>query len=949
MKLPQLNKKFNWNYTALAFALPMALMMIVYFITSITPFGSYTLLYSDNYHQYYPFFRQFRDAIRSGSGLQWTWSVGAGIDYLGMISYYLGSPLNLLSVLLPESWTLPYFTLLMPIKLSLASGFFAIMLKKLFGKDDLSLVLFGSFYALCAWALGYQWNIMWLDSFALLPLVALGTVLLLRDRNFVLYTIALALSVLSNYYIGFFVCLFVFLLFWCYEISRFKDLWRFFADLCCIGAFTLLALGMTAVLEIPTLASLQTTYSSINQFPDGFTLNIVSAEAQAAAKEAWSAYTTAKEAGDATFMLWLKAISSAFPVVFGGMREVAGQIGGGQTPTYMDGLPNLYCGVFPIALGFLFLLSKDVRFRDKLCSVALLTLFVVSFLFRQLDYIWHGFHFTNQIPYRFSFLFSFVVLYMAYRAWLLRDRFSLRQIILAGVLSVAVLAVGKHDTTDTLYWLFNFVFLGVYLMCMIVSHVQFPKLSHILSATTAEEETDASEVTPDSQARYHRRRQVTSMVLACTMALELVLHTVLFFSGFSIADYDYPKKEDQAAALFQKLEELDDGSSLFYRTEVTHAQTLNDGALNGYNGLSTFTSSANVKTTEFMLCLGAAGYNSWNRYCYEESSPVSTLFLNLKYLVERDGEVEGNCYFDPVLTENGMTVLENNAYLPLGFLTQSALSDVEFNTSSHSFAFQNTLFKAATGLDANVWSDNLTPTVTTTGDIQMIKDVSGYTKFSTGSNGGTMTYTYNITRKGFMCLDMNFYKMKQFSVWLNGEKLYSESYSLAQMLSVGDVKPGDKVEVKITCKPNFSSTSMSLYTAIMNEDVFRQGYEILNRSTLQLTQADSTYFSGTINCDRDGLLYTSIPQNGNWKAYVDGVETEVTLIGACMVGVPLTKGAHTVEFRYENRALLIGSLISLGSAAVFVVVIVVDHQLRRKKAEEKALLKALRSKNKHKK
>ncbi len=930
MKLPQFRKKYNWNYTALAFALPMTLMMVIYFITSITPFGSYTLLYSDNYHQYYPFFYQFRASIRSGAGLQWTWSVGGGIDYLGMISYYLASPLNLLSVLLPDSWVLTYFTLLMPIKLSLASGFFAIMLKKLYGKNDLSLTLFGSLYALCAWALGYQWNIMWLDSFALLPLVALGTVLLLRDRKYLLYTISLALAVLSNYYIGFFVCIFVFLLFWCYEISRFKNLWRFFADLFYIGVFTVLALGMTAVLEIPTLASLQTTYSSSSTFPEGFTLNIVSAEAQTAAKEAWTAYTTARDAGDPTLSLWFKAIVAGFPVVFGGMQEVAGQIGGGQTPTYMSGLPNLYCGVLPIALGFLFLMSRDVKIRDKLCSVGLLTLFILSFLFRQLDYIWHGFHFTNQIPYRFSFLFSFVVLYMAYRAWLLKDSFNLRQIIFAGVFSVAVLAFGQHDSSDILYWLFNLVFLAVYFLCLLISHPDYPLLTRILSRATAPEDATVLKIEPVSQPNLPRRRQITSAVLAGTMVLEMVLYTALFFSGFSIRDYDYPKNEDKAAQLFQHLNELDDGSDLFYRTEVTHRQTLNDGALNGYNGLSTFTSSANVKTTNFMKCLGAAAQNNWNRYAYEESSPVSNLFLNLKYLVERDKETEGNTYFDPVLTENGMTVLENNAYLPLGFLAGSELADIEFTDSS--FAFQNKLFKAATGLTKDVWSHTPLPTVSTTGTVTLEKENSGWVKFSTGTGGGTLTYTYDIQQEGFMCMNINFYKMSAFSVYLNGEKLYTESYKLAQMLSVGDVKPGDKVEVKITCTANYTSTTMSLYSSIMDEQVYRQGYDILNASTLQLTEANSTYFSGTIDCNRDGLLYTSIPQNGNWKAFVDGEEAQITLVGDCMVSVPLTEGQHTVEFRYENRSLQIGGLISLGCAGVFAIIIVVDYTLRKKRA-----------------
>ena len=266
MKLPD-NQKFKWNYTALAFLLPVSIILLIFFITSVTPFGSYTLLYSDNYHQYYPFFRQFRQALREGDGLLWTWSVGMGMDYLALISYYLASPLNLLSVLVPEKWVLTYFTLLMPIKLGLASGFFAIMVKKLFGSDDLSLPLFGSFYALCAWALGYQWNIMWLDTFALLPLMALGTVLLLQDGKYLLYTIVLTLSIFANYYVGFFTCIFVFLLFCCYEICRFRSIGRFFLDLVRIGVFTVLAIGMTAILELPAWEALKDTHSSVNQFP----------------------------------------------------------------------------------------------------------------------------------------------------------------------------------------------------------------------------------------------------------------------------------------------------------------------------------------------------------------------------------------------------------------------------------------------------------------------------------------------------------------------------------------------------------------------------------------------------------------------------------------------------------------------------------------------------------
>jgi hypothetical protein len=60
----------------------------------------------------------FRDVLRSGNSLVYNWSIGTGLDYLGLIAYYLGSPLNLISVILPDSWVLPYFELLLPLKKS---------------------------------------------------------------------------------------------------------------------------------------------------------------------------------------------------------------------------------------------------------------------------------------------------------------------------------------------------------------------------------------------------------------------------------------------------------------------------------------------------------------------------------------------------------------------------------------------------------------------------------------------------------------------------------------------------------------------------------------------------------------------------------------------------------------------------------------------------------------
>ena len=410
MKLPLPNKR-KINALALAFLLPFAGMLMLMLISGCEPFGNRTFLYSDAWHQYYPFFLNYREALRSGDSLLYNWDLGMGMDYLGLISYYLASPLNLLSVIVPKAWLLEYFNLLHPVRLGLAGLFFAYFLKELFRKEDISIAVFGGFYALCAWALGYKWNVMWVDTFALLPLVVLGTVKLLRDKKFILYTLSLFLAVFSNYYIGFFVCIFVFLLFFCYEICRWKGFKRFFLDLCRIALFSALAIGMTAILELPAFAALQTTQSSVNSFPNGFSVNIVSGEAVTEARSAWNAFKLAKKAGEeGLFTLWFDAVKASIPPLLDGMQKVAGKMNGGLVPSFKEGLPNLYCGVGTIILSFLFLTTKHVKLRDKICCVVLLVFFMLSFIIRQLDYIWHGFHFTNMIPYRFSFLYSFVML-----------------------------------------------------------------------------------------------------------------------------------------------------------------------------------------------------------------------------------------------------------------------------------------------------------------------------------------------------------------------------------------------------------------------------------------------------------------------------------------------------------------------------------------------------------
>ncbi|MDO5400874.1 MAG: YfhO family protein [Eubacteriales bacterium] len=855
---------------ALAFAIPCVGMLFVMLISQYEPFGKYSMLYSDMYHQYYPFFAAFRRALRSGDGLLYTWSTGLGMDYLGLISYYLASPLNLLSVLVPEGWLLEFFSLLVPVKLGLAGLFFALFLQKTFRRTDWSTAVFGGCYGLCAWALGFQWNVMWLDTFALLPLVVLGLKALLEEKKFLLYTGTLFLSIFSNYYIGLFTCIFVFLTFFVYQFCRWGGWKKFFADLFRVGLFSVLAIGMTAILELPALAALQTTQSSVNKFPTGFRLNI-------ADEHTWKGLLDA-------------------------MRQVAGNMGGAIKPNFKEGLPNLYCGIFSILLMFLYLLSPDVRLRDKLCAVGLLVFFNLSFIIRQLDYIWHGFHFTNMIPYRFSFLYSFVVLYMAYRAWTLRQRFDGRRVVLAALLTAGILACCKDLKTTVpvgsldipVYIIYNGVFLALYTMALLAG-----------AGREAEDEPGA----------------IGKKLLLGILCAELVGTLVcfgLYFTGTSVANY--PKGTEHTASVIRYMHERE-ADNPFFRAETTHSQTLNDGALNNYNGITTFTSSANVHVTEFMKALGFSAKNTYNRYLYEESSPVADLFLGLKYRIERDGRDRSSSFYTVANSFGSTTLLENRAYLPLAFLAEEALGELTFDASVNAFHFQDQLFSAATGLNQDVWHRISGEDQQVTGtDTVTVEDVSagGSVRYSAEA-GGELSYSFTARRDGYACLHLNLPKRNDYHVSVNGADLYKETISLPQMIAVGDVKAGDVIGVRIEIDAGENSTA-TVSAAILDGELFWQGYERLNAATWRLTSFKPTRVAGVIRCDREGLLYTSIPQNGNWTATVDGRRTETVLVGDCMAALPLSQGTHEVVLTYRNPAFSLGWKISLLSALAFAAI-----------------------------
>ena len=360
----------------LSFIVPLIIMMAIYIMRDIFPGGENYYLRSDMYHQYAPFFSELWEKIRTGESLAYSWDIGMGTNFLALFGYYLSSPANWFIALFPQKWIVEVMDMMIIFKIALASFTFTYYLCKHNNKRHISAAIFGLFYALSGFVTAYSWNLMWLDSVLLFPLIILGLEKLVNEGKGLLYSISLGMAILSNYYIAIMICISCVIYFAIIMVSRpvpadkkdyLKAILRF-------GLYSLLAGGFAAIILLPEMAALEYTAS-----------------------------------GSFTFPKTLKRYFSFFTVFKRHLINTEVHLG-------LDHYPNIYCGVAVFVLIPLYLMSKKITKREKIVKIIAVFIFLTAFNMNIPNFVWHGLRYPNSLPCRQSFIYIFLILTLCYDA-----------------------------------------------------------------------------------------------------------------------------------------------------------------------------------------------------------------------------------------------------------------------------------------------------------------------------------------------------------------------------------------------------------------------------------------------------------------------------------------------------------------------------------------------------
>jgi uncharacterized membrane protein YfhO len=288
--------------------------------------------------------------------------------------------------------------------------------------------------------------------------------------------------------------------------------------------------------------------------------------------------------------------------------------------------------------------------KHKYLHGGLLLVLIVSFNTNWLNFAWHGFHYPNQLPYRNSFVYIFLLLSLAWPAYKSRAEFTGKQIgaVISTLLLLLLLTQKLSDKPlagQTLYatLIFLFIYAGV--------------------------------LTVDKVHRLHPAD--VAILLLITVVIELTtyalvtMHTIDTTEYLSSRDgYTTGAEVDQIRQELARIQKSDPG---FYRTEVIPPRTTNDGFLYQYRGLSIFASTMPTRPVQFFERLGYHS-NSLNSYKYEGSPIVLDSLFGIKYLIRRSNFIEDTLR-ECLNTTSELEVYRNPCALPPGFLAPEAARD----------------------------------------------------------------------------------------------------------------------------------------------------------------------------------------------------------------------------------------------------------------------------------
>ena len=638
----------------------------------------------------------------------------------------------------------------------------------------------------------------------------------------------------------------------------------------------------------------------------------------------------------------------------------------------MHGKPEIYCGMITTVLLPLFYMNKEIKWNKKVGYSFLVAVLFFSMYIKPADMMWHGGQTPNWLPYRYSFLMSFVLVSMAVMTFSKLEGLKLTIGKIAGVF-IGILALvmyfdakmpsfnyvkkGNIIYVDTVMtFVFGMILAGIYLVGLffISKNMKKAKTVNIISGVMT----------------------VVISAEACYNALDSfkkIDEEVAYSSRTS-----YYNEIQTGRDVTDELEKYD---SSLYRAEKTFFRCVNDNLAYGLRGISHSSSVMNTKIINFIETMGYSMRSYVTRY--DGNTPLADSMLGIKYVIDNNNNSSLlNPDYEPVFSydyknqkdeDKTLTVYRNPDALSIGYMIDNSITNLAFLGNDNPFNSQNMLLSTATGNTEFLNQD---------GSILINGNKEYYTRLDTEIStqqiqvspyGDQTLYTadadavdpiINIHFTAQTSDDIYMYlktqNEKAVNTWISSEKgsdgqftnhkslgsgSYFENHNYS-IVRVGSFEPGTEIEVRLTVRLNSTEPDKEEYTIIkdfqfyqFHKDLFDEDIALLKQNQWEISDYNDRYIEGTITAEDGQIMLTTIPSEPGWSIKVDGKKVEPVEILKAFIGIPLEPGTHTVTMKYTPPGFNLGVVtLILGIAIIVLIYLKSDKKIIAQLAEQQKKL-----------
>lgn len=845
-----MNKYFTkkTTYYLLASLLPLTIMSILLALQGIWWGSDTTILASDGFHQYVIFNQTLRNALHGDGSLLYTFTSGLGLNFYALSSYYLGSFLSPIVFFfdLPSMPNAMYLVTIVKFGLIGLSSFISLKGIHSHLRYEWGLLLSTSFSLMSFTSSQLEIN-SWLDVFILIPLILLGLHKVLRGQGHFLYYLSLTCLFVQNYYFG-------------YMTAIFLTLWTL------VQLFTLASNKLKVFLHFTALSILSALSSMFMLLPT---------------------YLDLQTHGETfTKIVNLKTEDSWYLDLF------AKQLVGSFDTTKFGSIPMISVGLLPLILALLFFTLKKVKWKVKLAYGLFFGFVIASFYLQPLNLFWQGMHAPNMFLYRYAWVFSTAIIYLAAETAMQLKQVSLKWIgfiiSLLGLGFLATYAFKDHyDFLEPVNFILTLEFLIAYLILFI------------------------------AYLHYGRTIRWIHLVFLAFSLLELGLHSHYQVGGLA-EEWHFPSLsnyQEKMADIDSLVNYTKETNTNFYRMERLLPQTGNDSMKFNYNGISQFSSIRNRASSHALDKLGFRSDGTNLNLRYQNNTIIADSLFGIKYNLATSDP--GKFGFSFVQSRDSISLYQNHFQQELAILTSEIYKDVTFTnlTLDNQSQFLNRL----TGLSLDYYST--IPVLNSSNAIEL----NNRTTVNVQPDEAVARVTYTLSVPADSQVYLNLPKLtfsndnhKKLVITVNNQSNEFTLDNAFSFFTVGHFPEETQVQVDILFPENNQVSFDKPQFYRLDLQAFEEATTLLKEREINVTTTGNAVIADFQTKNKASLLFT-LPYDKGWSATVDGKSIAIERAQKGFMKVDVEPGQKQVVLKFIPHGLHLGMLISTSGLFLFLI------------------------------